>query len=43
MATTSFSVPAQTAELPKPVDFEIVPTQNIADAPSLDGVGDLPF
>lgn len=42
-AATSFSAPAQTAELPKPVDFEIAPAQNMADAPSLDGVGDLPF
>lgn len=42
-APTSFSAPAQVAELPKPVDFEIAPAHNMADAPSLDGVGDLPF
>lgn len=41
--TPSFSAPVQTTELPKPVDFEIVPGHQMADAPSLDGVGDLPF
>ena len=30
-------------ELPKPVDFEVVPAHEMADAPSLDGGNDLPF
>ena len=37
------SQPTTTSELPKPVDFEVVPAHEMADAPSLDGGNDLPF
>jgi single-strand DNA-binding protein len=43
--TTSTPTPvaATPAALPKPVDFEIVPSHEMADAPNLDGGNDLPF
>ena len=42
--TPSTTAPAATPqELPKPVDFEIVPAHEMADAPNMDGSNDLPF
>ena len=32
-----------TTEVPKTVDFEVVPSHEMADAPSMDGGNDLPF
>ena len=42
--TPSTTAPAATLqELPKPVDFEIVPAHEMADAPNQEGGNDLPF
>lgn len=32
-----------TTELPKPVDFEVIPTHEMSDAPNMEGGNDLPF